>query len=163
MSAIVSIIMGSRSDWPTMSEAVQVMDQLGVAYETHVVSAHRTPERLLEFAQGADKRGIKVIIAGAGGSAHLPGMVAALTHLPVVAVPVSSKHLKGMDSLMSIVQMPRGVAVATQAIGEAGAYNAGLMASQMLAIADDKLEKRIQQWRQAQTDSVPWSVTDDSE
>lgn len=163
MSAIVSIIMGSRSDWPTMLEAAKVLDQLGVAYEANVISAHRTPERLVEFVQGADKRGVKVIIAGAGGAAHLPGMAAALTHLPVVGVPVSSKQLKGMDSLMSIVQMPRGVAVATQAIGEAGAYNAGLMASQMLAIADSQLTVRLQQWRQAQTDNVPWSVSDDSE
>lgn len=158
MSAIVSIIMGSRSDWPTMSEAVGVLDQLGVSYETNVVSAHRTPERLVEFAKTAHTRGIKVIIAGAGGAAHLPGMAAALTHLPVVGVPVSSKQLKGMDSLMSIVQMPRGVAVATQAIGEAGAYNAGLIAAQMLALSDDELSQRIQTWRQAQTDNVSWSV-----
>ena len=158
MSAMISIIMGSRSDWPTMSEAAKVLDSLEVPYETNVVSAHRTPERLVEFAQGADKRGIKVIIAGAGGAAHLPGMAAALTHLPVVGVPVSSKQLKGMDSLMSIVQMPRGVAVATQAIGEPGAYNAGLIAAQMLALSDDTLSQRIQQWRKAQTDSVPFSV-----
>ena len=160
MSVTVSIIMGSRSDWPTMSEAASVLDQLGVAYETNVVSAHRTPERLVEFTQAAHTRGIKVIIAGAGGAAHLPGMAAALTHLPVVGVPVSSKQLKGMDSLMSIVQMPRGVAVATQAIGEAGAYNAGLMAAQMLALSDEALSERIKVWRKAQTDSVPWSVTD---
>jgi len=160
MSVTVSIIMGSRSDWPTMSEAAGVLDQLGVAYETNVVSAHRTPERLVEFTQAAHTRGIKVIIAGAGGAAHLPGMAAALTHLPVVGVPVSSKQLKGMDSLMSIVQMPRGVAVATQAIGEAGAYNAGLMAAQMLALSDEALSERIKIWRKAQTDSVPWSVTD---
>lgn len=158
MSATVSIIMGSRSDWPTMSEATQVLDSLAIPYETHVVSAHRTPERLVEFARGAADRGIKVIVAGAGGAAHLPGMTAALTHLPVVGVPVSSKQLKGMDSLMSIVQMPRGVAVATQAIGAAGAYNAGLMAAQIVAVADNALSERIQQWRQAQTDSVPWTV-----
>ena len=155
---IVSIIMGSRSDWPTMSEAAKVLDELGVTYETKVVSAHRTPERLVEFAQAADSRGIKVIIAGAGGAAHLPGMTAALTHLPVVGVPVSSKQLKGMDSLLSIVQMPRGVAVATQAIGEPGAYNAGLMAAQIVAVADPALSQRIQAWRQQQTDSVPDSV-----
>lgn len=143
-----------------MSEAAGVLDQLGVPYETNVVSAHRTPERLVEFTQNAHTRGIKVIIAGAGGAAHLPGMAAALTHLPVVGVPVSSKQLKGMDSLMSIVQMPRGVAVATQAIGGAGAYNAGLIAAQMLALSDDALSQRIQTWRSAQTDSVPWSVAD---
>jgi 5-(carboxyamino)imidazole ribonucleotide mutase len=160
MNAIVSIIMGSRSDWPTMSQAASVLDKLGVAYETNVVSAHRTPERLVEFAQSAHARGIKVIIAGAGGAAHLPGMAAALTHLPVVGVPVSSKQLKGMDSLLSIVQMPKGVAVATQAIGEAGAYNAGLLAAQMLALSDEDLSQRIQIWRKAQTDSVPWSVVD---
>ncbi len=158
MSAIISIIMGSRSDWPTMSEAAKVLDALAVPYETNVVSAHRTPERLVEFAQGAADRGIKVIIAGAGGAAHLPGMAAALTHLPVVGVPVSSKQLKGMDSLMSIVQMPRGVAVATQAIGEAGAYNAGLMAAQMIALSDEELSQRIQGWRKEQTNNVPWSV-----
>ena len=158
MSAIVSIIMGSRSDWPTMSEAASVLDKLGVPYETHVISAHRTPERLVEFAKNAHTRGIKIIIAGAGGAAHLPGMAAALTHLPVVGVPVNSQQLKGMDSLLSIVQMPRGVAVATQAIGEAGAYNAGLMAAQMLALSDTALSQRLQIWRQAQTDSVPWSV-----
>ena len=158
MSAIVSIIMGSRSDWPTMSEAAKVLDSLQVPYETQIVSAHRTPERLVEFAQQADGRGIKVIVAGAGGAAHLPGMTAALTHLPVVGVPVSSKQLKGMDSLMSIVQMPRGVAVATQAIGEAGAYNAGLIAAQILALGDADLSQRIQDWRQQQTDNVPLSV-----
>ena len=163
MSVVVSIIMGSRSDWPTLLEAAQVLDQLGVGYETNVISAHRTPERLVEFVKGAHDRGIQVIIAGAGGAAHLPGMAAALTHLPVVGVPVSSKQLKGMDSLLSIVQMPRGVAVATQAIGEAGAYNAGLMAAQILSVADSGLSERIQAWRAQQTDSVPWSVIDDNE
>lgn len=158
MSAIVSIIMGSRTDWPTMSEAAGVLDKLGVAYETNVISAHRTPERLVEFTKSADARGIKVIIAGAGGAAHLPGMAAALTHLPVVGVPVDSKQLKGLDSLLSIVQMPRGVAVATQAIGEAGAYNAGLMAVQIIALGDVALTARLQEFRQQQTDSVPWSV-----
>jgi 5-(carboxyamino)imidazole ribonucleotide mutase len=141
-----------------MSEAAGLLDKLGVAYETNVVSAHRTPERLLEFTKGADARGIKVIIAGAGGAAHLPGMAAALTHLPVVGVPVSSKQLKGLDSLLSIVQMPRGVAVATQAIGEAGAYNACLMAVQIIALSDADLTLRLQEFRQQQTDSVPWSV-----
>ena len=158
MSVIVSIIMGSRSDWPTMSEAAGVLGKLGVAYETNVISAHRTPERLIEFTQGADARGIKVIVAGAGGAAHLPGMAAALTHLPVIGVPVSSKQLKGLDSLLSIVQMPRGVAVATQAIGEAGAYNAGLMAVQILALGDAELTLRLKEFRQQQTDAVPWSV-----
>ena len=158
MSAIVSIIMGSRSDWPTMSEAAGVLDKLGVAYETNVISAHRTPERLVAFAQGADVRGIKVIVAGAGGAAHLPGMAAALTHLPVIGVPVSSKQLKGLDSLLSIVQMPRGVAVATQAIGEPGAYNAGLMAVQIIALGDAELTSRLKEFRQQQTDAVPWSV-----
>ena len=158
MSAIVSIIMGSRSDWPTMSEAAGVLDKLGVAYDTNVVSAHRTPERLIEFTKGADARGIKVIIAGAGGAAHLPGMAAALTHLPVIGVPVSSKQLKGLDSLLSIVQMPRGVAVATQAIGEPGAYNAGLMAVQIIALSDADLTLRLKEFRQQQTDAVPWSV-----
>ena len=156
----VSIIMGSRSDWPTMSEAVEVLDALNVGYETRVVSAHRTPERLVEFARKADSRGIKVVIAGAGGAAHLPGMAAALTHLPVIGVPVSSKQLKGLDSLMSIVQMPRGVAVATQAIGAPGAYNAGLLAVQMLALGDAALSQKLQQWRKVQTDSVPVSVED---
>jgi 5-(carboxyamino)imidazole ribonucleotide mutase len=158
MSVIVSIIMGSRSDWPTMSEAAGVLGKLGVAYETNVISAHRTPERLVEFTQGADARGIKVIVAGAGGAAHLPGMAAALTHLPVIGVPVSSKQLKGLDSLLSIVQMPRGVAVATQAIGEPGAYNAGLMAVQILALGDAELTLRLKEFRQQQTDAVPWSV-----
>jgi 5-(carboxyamino)imidazole ribonucleotide mutase len=158
MSAIVSIIMGSRSDWPTMSEAAGLLDKLGVAYETNVVSAHRTPERLIEFTKGADARGIKVIIAGAGGAAHLPGMAAALTHLPVIGVPVNSKQLKGLDSLLSIVQMPRGVAVATQAIGEPGAYNAGLMAVQIIALSDADLTLRLKEFRQQQTDAVPWSV-----
>lgn len=158
MGAVVSIIMGSQSDWPTMESATKVLEELGVEYEAQVVSAHRTPERLMEFAQNAHTRGIKVIIAGAGGAAHLPGMTAAMTHLPVVGVPVSSKQLKGMDSLMSIVQMPRGVAVATQAIGEAGAYNAGLIAAQMLSIADEALSEKIQLWRALQTESVPLDV-----
>jgi 5-(carboxyamino)imidazole ribonucleotide mutase len=141
-----------------MSEAAGLLDKLGVAYETNVVSAHRTPERLIEFTKSADARGIKVIIAGAGGAAHLPGMAAALTHLPVIGVPVSSKQLKGLDSLLSIVQMPRGVAVATQAIGEPGAYNAGLMAVQIVALSDADLTLRLKEFRQQQTDAVPWSV-----
>lgn len=155
---VVSIIMGSRSDWPTMRLAADVLDELGVPYETQVVSAHRTPQRLCEFAEQAPGRGIRVIIAGAGGAAHLPGMTAAMTHLPVVAVPVSSRQLKGLDSLLSIVQMPKGVAVATQAIGEAGAANAGVMAAQILALGDAELTQRFIDWRQRQTDSVPVEV-----
>ena len=150
----VSIIMGSRSDWATMSAAATVLDELSVTYESSVVSAHRTPERLVEFARGAHDRGIKVIIAGAGGAAHLPGMTAALTHLPVVGVPVNSQYLQGMDSLLSIAQMPRGVAVATQAIGEAGAYNAGLLAAQILALSNTELSLRLQAWRKKQTDNA---------
>ena len=155
---IVSIIMGSRSDWPTLKAAAQVLDELDVPYETQVVSAHRTPKRLYEFAEQAPQRGIRVIIAGAGGAAHLPGMTAALTWLPVVAVPVSSRQLNGLDSLLSIVQMPRGVAVATQAIGEAGAYNAAVMATQILAVNDASLSQRFIEWRGRQTDSVPVEV-----
>ncbi|MDO3385660.1 5-(carboxyamino)imidazole ribonucleotide mutase [Gilvimarinus sp. SDUM040013] len=155
---VVSIIMGSRSDWPTMRLAADILDELGVAYETQVVSAHRTPQRLCEFAEQAPERGIRVIIAGAGGAAHLPGMAAAMTHIPVVAVPVSSRQLKGLDSLLSIVQMPKGVAVATQAIGEAGAANAGVMAAQILAVSDAELSQRFIEWRKRQTDSVPVEV-----
>lgn len=155
---VVSIIMGSRSDWPTMRLAADVLDELGVSYETQVVSAHRTPQRLCEFSEKASERGIRVIIAGAGGAAHLPGMTAAMTHLPVVAVPVSSRQLKGLDSLLSIVQMPKGVAVATQAIGEAGAANAGVMAAQILALSDPELSQRFIAWRKNQTDSVPVEV-----
>ncbi|TQV77418.1 5-(carboxyamino)imidazole ribonucleotide mutase [Aliikangiella marina] len=155
---VVSIIMGSRSDWPTMKKAAEMLEALEISYETQVVSAHRTPDRLSEFAKSADDRGIKVIIAGAGGAAHLPGMCAAMTHIPVVAVPVKSSALSGLDSLLSIVQMPKGVAVATQAIGEAGGANAGLMAAQMLSISDELLCERIKRWRKDQTDSVPVEV-----
>jgi 5-(carboxyamino)imidazole ribonucleotide mutase len=155
---LVSIIMGSQSDWDTMQAATTVLSTLGVPHETRVVSAHRTPARLVEFAEGAAARGIKVIIAGAGGAAHLAGMAASMTHLPVIAVPVSSQQLKGMDSLLSMVQMPRGVAVACQAIGEAGAFNAGLMAAQILATADSTLSEALQNWRAEQTASVPDSV-----
>jgi 5-(carboxyamino)imidazole ribonucleotide mutase len=147
--------MGSASDWITMREATVPLAELGIDYKANIVSAHRTPQRMYEFATQAHTQGIKVIIAGAGGSAHLAGMVAALTHLPVIAVPVTSRHLQGLDSLLSMVQMPKGVAVATQAIGEAGAYNAGLLAAQMLAIHDSYLEQRLQQWRQQQTANVP--------
>lgn len=157
-NATVSIIMGSQSDWATMELATVPLKELGVEFETQVVSAHRTPDRLYQFATDAHKQGIEVIIAGAGGSAHLAGMAAAMTHLPVIAVPVASKYMKGMDSLMSMVQMPKGVAVACQAIGEAGAYNAGLMAAQMLALKDEALSARLQEWRKNQTDNVPLEV-----
>lgn len=154
----VAIIMGSQSDWPTMKNATTVLEALGVGYNTQVVSAHRTPERLVEFSNKAHENGIKVIIAGAGGAAHLPGMTAAMTPLPVIGVPVQSKALSGMDSLLSIVQMPKGVAVATQAIGDSGAYNAGLLAAQILATHDTVLMTKLEAWRSAQTDSVPVEV-----
>lgn len=156
----VAIIMGSRSDWPTMKAAADALTSLGVAYEAKVVSAHRTPERLFDFAKGAQAAGFKVIIAGAGGAAHLPGMAASMTNLPVLGVPVQSKALSGLDSLLSIVQMPGGVPVATLAIGEAGAKNAGLLAAQILALADPALAQRLEAFRQAQTDSVAESVED---
>lgn len=155
---LVSIIMGSQSDWSTMEEATTLLKQLNIGYETQVVSAHRTPQRLYDFTAQAHQRGIQVIIAGAGGAAHLAGMAAAMTHLPVIAVPVASRHLKGMDSLLSMVQMPRGVAVACQAVGEAGAYNAGLLAAQMLALHDPDLSQQLQDWRARQTDNVPVEV-----
>lgn len=154
----VSIIMGSRSDWPIMESATTPLSELGVAFETQVVSAHRTPDRLHTFASEAHTRGIEVIIAGAGGSAHLAGMAAAMTHIPVIAVPVPSKHFNGMDSLMSMVQMPKGVAVACQAVGSSGAYNAGLLAAQILALKDTELSQRLQEWRKQQTDNVPFEV-----
>jgi len=150
----VGIIMGSKSDWPTMKNAADMLDKFGIAYETTVVSAHRTPHLLAEYAGNAASRGLKVIIAGAGGAAHLPGMAAAFTSLPVRGVPVQSKALKGLDSLLSIVQMPKGVAVGTLAIGDAGAANAGLLAAQILATADADLMLKIDAFRQAQTDSV---------
>ena len=150
----VGIIMGSKSDWPTMKNAADMLDKFGIAYETTVVSAHRTPHLLAEYAGNAAARGLKVIIAGAGGAAHLPGMAAAFTSLPVLGVPVQSKALKGLDSLLSIVQMPKGVAVGTLAIGDAGAANAGLLAAQILATADADLMLKIDAFRQAQTDSV---------
>lgn len=153
----VAIIMGSQSDWPTMQNATILLDAMGIEYDTSVVSAHRTPQRLVEFATTA-KDNYSVIIAGAGGAAHLPGMAASMTCLPVIGVPVTSKALKGMDSLLSIVQMPRGVAVCTQAIGEAGAYNAGLMAAQILATSNPELQARLEAWREKQTDSVPNEV-----
>ena len=152
--------MGSRSDWPTMKKAADALDALGVAYEAKVVSAHRTPQRLVEFSTGAQAAGYKVIIAGAGGAAHLPGMVASMTILPVLGVPVQSKALNGLDSLLSIVQMPGGVPVATLAIGEAGAKNAGLLAAQILALADPGLAQRLADFRAEQTESVVESVED---
>lgn len=150
----VGIIMGSKSDWPTMKNAAEMLDRFGIAYETRVVSAHRTPQLLADYAGAAASRGLKVIIAGAGGAAHLPGMAAAFTSLPVLGVPVQSKALKGIDSLLSIVQMPKGVAVGTLAIGDAGAANAGLLAAQILATADAELMAKIDRFRQEQTDSV---------
>ncbi|MBC7669290.1 MAG: 5-(carboxyamino)imidazole ribonucleotide mutase [Gemmatimonadaceae bacterium] len=156
----VVIVMGSRSDWPTMRKAADALDALGVAYEAKVVSAHRTPQRLVAFSTGAQDAGYKVIIAGAGGAAHLPGMVAAMTILPVLGVPVQSKALNGLDSLLSIVQMPGGVPVATLAIGEAGARNAGLLAAQILALSDPALGERLQAFRDAQTADVVESVED---
>ncbi|MGD8175997.1 5-(carboxyamino)imidazole ribonucleotide mutase [Marinimicrobium sp. ARAG 43.8] len=154
MTNKVAIVMGSRSDWPTMVEAAQILDTLGVAYHAEVVSAHRTPDKMFRFAEQAADDGYKVIIAGAGGAAHLPGMIAAKTTLPVLGVPVQSKALNGQDSLLSIVQMPRGVAVGTLAIGGAGAFNAGLMAAQILATQDEELASRIAAWRQQQTQAV---------
>lgn len=150
----VGIIMGSTSDWPTMKHAADMLDRFGIAYETKVVSAHRTPQLLAEYATAAAGRGLKVIIAGAGGAAHLPGMTAAFTSLPVLGVPVQSKALKGLDSLLSIVQMPKGVAVGTLAIGDAGAANAGLLASQILATSNAELLLKIDAFRAAQTESV---------
>ncbi|GAD00320.1 5-(carboxyamino)imidazole ribonucleotide mutase [Agarivorans sp. B2Z047] len=150
----VAIIMGSKSDWPTMENAAEVLEQLGVEFEVEVVSAHRTPDKLMEFSANAADRGIKVIIGGAGGAAHLPGMVASKTRLPVLGVPVQSKALNGMDSLLSIAQMPKGVAVGTLAIGTAGAYNAGLFAAQILATTNPELAERIEAFRSAQTESV---------
>lgn len=150
----VGIIMGSTSDWETMHHAAATLEALGVDHETKVVSAHRTPQRLYDYATGAADRGLHVIIAGAGGAAHLPGMAASMTHLPVLGVPVESKALKGMDSLLSIVQMPGGVPVGTLAIGKAGAINAALLAASILALGDVDLSTRLKAWRAAQTDAV---------
>ncbi|NNE95409.1 MAG: 5-(carboxyamino)imidazole ribonucleotide mutase [Acidimicrobiales bacterium] len=157
----VAIIMGSQSDWPTMREAAAVLDDLGVAYETKIVSAHRTPDRLWEFGATAADRGLKVIIAGAGGAAHLPGMMASKTRIPVIGVPVQSKALSGIDSLYSIVQMPRGFPVATMAIGAAGAVNAGLLAAGILATGDPVLAERLDEWRAALSASIPEAPEDD--
>ena len=152
--ALVGIIMGSQSDWATMRHAAEMLDALDVAHEARVVSAHRTPQRLYDYAASAADRGLKVIVAGAGGAAHLPGMAAAMTHLPVLGVPVESSALNGIDSLLSIAQMPGGVPVGTLAIGKPGAINAGLLAAAILATADDALAERLKAWRAAQTESV---------
>lgn len=154
MAATVGIIMGSKSDWPTMQFAAEMLDKLQVEYEVKVVSAHRTPDLLFDYAKNAHTRGLKVIIAGAGGAAHLPGMVASQTALPVLGVPVKSRALNGLDSLLSIVQMPGGVAVGTLAIGDAGAKNAGLLAAQILGTHDIDLQHRVEQFRQEQTEDV---------
>jgi len=151
---LVGIIMGSQSDWETMRHAAQVLAELGVPFETRIVSAHRTPKRLVEYAESAKGRGLKVVIAGAGGAAHLPGMTAAMTPLPVFGVPVESRTLKGVDSLYSIVQMPAGVPVGTLAIGKAGATNAGLLAASVVALLDDAVAARLEAWRARQTDGV---------
>ena len=151
---LVGIIMGSQSDWPTLKAAADMLGVLGVAHESRIISAHRTPDRMADYAKGADGRGLKVIIAGAGGAAHLPGMVASMTTLPVLGVPVQSRTLKGLDSLLSIAQMPGGVPVATFAIGEAGAKNAALHAAAILGLADAALKKRLDAWRAKQTRSV---------
>jgi 5-(carboxyamino)imidazole ribonucleotide mutase len=154
MGARVAIVMGSQSDWATMKLAADVLDELGVDYETRIVSAHRTPDRMYAFGKKAADEGVQVIIAGAGGAAHLPGMLSSLTHLPVLGVPVQSKALKGMDSLLSIVQMPAGVPTGTFAIGEPGATNAGIFAASILALADGALAGRLKAWRAARSDAV---------
>lgn len=161
MAPAVGIIMGSQSDWATMREAAAVLDDLGIAYETRIVSAHRTPDRLWDYGREAAGRGLKVVIAGAGGAAHLPGMMASKTRLPVIGVPVQTRALAGVDSLYSIVQMPRGFPVATMAIGAAGAANAGLMAAAILALSDPALAARLDAWRAALSASVAEEPTDD--
>ena len=159
----VGIIMGSRSDWPTLRHAAETLEKLGIAHEFKVVSAHRTPRRMVDYASGARERGLKVIIAGAGGAAHLPGMVASLTPLPVFGVPVESKAMSGLDSLLSIVQMPGGVPVGTLAIGRAGAINAALLAASVLALEDPAVAAALDDWRSKQTDSVPDEPDSDAE
>jgi 5-(carboxyamino)imidazole ribonucleotide mutase len=158
---LVGIIMGSQSDWPTMKRAAAVLDDLKVAYETKIVSAHRTPDRLYDYATSAKSRDLKVIIAGAGGAAHLPGMTASMTTLPVLGVPIVSKTLSGKDSLLSIVQMPAGVPVGTLAIGDAGATNAGLLAASILALSDPALAQRLEDWRKVQSEMVALEPKDD--
>ncbi|NOR30923.1 MAG: 5-(carboxyamino)imidazole ribonucleotide mutase [Sulfitobacter sp.] len=157
----VGIIMGSQSDWSTMREAATLLDELGIAYEAKIVSAHRTPDRLWDYGKTAVDRGLQVIIAGAGGAAHLPGMMASKTRVPVIGVPVQTKALSGVDSLYSILQMPRGFHVATMAIGAAGAANAALMAASILALQDDALAKRLDDWRDALSASIPQEPSDD--
>ena len=154
MTAPIAIIMGSTSDWPTMEHTANILDELEIAYDAKVISAHRTPDRLVEFSKSAADEGYQVIIAGAGGAAHLPGMTASMTSLPVLGVPVESKALSGMDSLLSIAQMPGGIPVGTLAIGKAGAKNAGLLAAAILALSDETISENLDSWRQAQTDSV---------
>lgn len=161
-AAVVGIIMGSQSDWDTMHHAADTLESLGVAHEVKIVSAHRTPERMRDYAQSARERGLKVIIAGAGGAAHLPGMTAAMTPLPVFGVPVESKALSGMDSLLSIVQMPAGVPVGTLAIGRAGAINAALMAASIVALENSAVAGALDAWRAAQTDAVADAPSDDA-
>jgi 5-(carboxyamino)imidazole ribonucleotide mutase len=160
VSPLVGLIMGSRSDWPTLRHAAETLDELGVAYEARVVSAHRTPKRLSDYATAAAGRGLRVIIAGAGGAAHLPGMAASMTTLPVLGVPVTSQALNGVDSLLSIVQMPAGIPVGTLAIGKAGAINAALLAAAILALSDPALAQRLAAFREAQTGSVPETPED---
>ena len=160
---LVGVIMGSQSDWPTMRHACEVLEELGVAHEARIVSAHRTPERLRDYARGARDRGLQVIVAGAGGAAHLPGMVASMTTLPVLGVPVQSRALQGLDSLLSIVQMPRGVPVGTLAIGASGAKNAGLLAASILSLHDEALADRLASWRRAQTEAVAEAPVDEEE
>jgi 5-(carboxyamino)imidazole ribonucleotide mutase len=159
-SPLVGLIMGSQSDWATMKAAAGILEALEIPFESRIVSAHRTPDRLFAYAKGAEGRGLKVIIAGAGGAAHLPGMAASMTALPVLGVPIESKALKGMDSLLSIVQMPGGVPVATFAIGESGAKNAGLHAAAILALGDERLAVRLSGWRARQTDAVAETPSD---
>jgi 5-(carboxyamino)imidazole ribonucleotide mutase len=161
MSVQVGIVMGSQSDWPTMKEAARILDDLGISYEARIVSAHRTPDRLWTYGIEAARRGLQVIIAGAGGAAHLPGMMASKTRIPVIGVPILTKSLSGVDSLYSIVQMPKGYPVATMAIGGAGAVNAGLMAAAILALSDSDLAQRLDDWRAALSDSIPEEPQDD--
>ena len=163
MKPRVAIVMGSQSDWPTMKHAADALDALGVAHDCRIVSAHRTPARMVAFAESAADEGFKVIVAGAGGAAHLPGMIAAMTHLPVLGVPVQSKALSGQDSLLSIVQMPGGVPVGTLAIGEAGAKNAGLLAASILATGDEALAERLKAYRAEQTNSVAERPVDNNQ
>ncbi|MBC2886962.1 5-(carboxyamino)imidazole ribonucleotide mutase [Ochrobactrum sp. CM-21-5] len=160
--ADVAIIMGSQSDWETMRHAAETLDALGISFDARIVSAHRTPDRLVAFAKGAKAEGFKVVIAGAGGAAHLPGMAASMTPLPVFGVPVQSKTMSGQDSLLSIVQMPAGIPVGTLAIGRAGAVNAALLAAAVLALYDDKLAARLDDWRTAQTESVAEHPSDEA-